>query len=101
MVLFSAACSQSNGFSIHRNGTTTNGVTNGVSRHTVLPPATSPPASSPDMGMLDEGSSGSHPDRKRYGYCFFPLSSLGNKLISRFKTSGFMTQFTRKLHVRI
>ncbi|XP_046570882.1 WD and tetratricopeptide repeats protein 1-like isoform X1 [Haliotis rubra] len=31
-----AACSHTNGFSLHRNGTTTNGVTNGVTKHSVL-----------------------------------------------------------------
>ena len=41
LLLFSATCSQSNGFSVHRNGTTTNGVTNGISRHPVFPPASS------------------------------------------------------------
>lgn len=75
-----AACSQSNGFNIHRNGTTTNGVTNGVSRHTVFQPAAVALTSNPDMGLLDESSGSSHPERKRLRGDVPQLSALVDKL---------------------
>ena len=70
LLLFSAACAQSNGFNVHRNGTTTNGVTNGISRRPVFPPASSmTSASTSDVTVASDEASGisTQPrERKKY-----------------------------------
>ncbi|KAK7108463.1 WD and tetratricopeptide repeats protein 1-like [Littorina saxatilis] len=51
-----AACAQTNGYNVHRNGTTTNGITNGISRHSVFPPSSSTASSSSSDGGTGDGT---------------------------------------------
>nr|KAG5706868.1 hypothetical protein BaRGS_004203 [Batillaria attramentaria] len=94
-----ATCSQSNGFSIHRNGTTTNGVTNGVSRHSVFPAAASPLTSTPDMGLLDDACSSSHPERKRLRGDTSQLSALVDKLKKHANMSFEKEQYSKAVYL--
>lgn len=64
------ACSQSNGFSVHRNGTSTNGVTNGISCHPVFPSTSAVASTSSSTSSVADGASASsstvqHRERKR------------------------------------
>ncbi|XP_025099110.1 WD and tetratricopeptide repeats protein 1-like [Pomacea canaliculata] len=59
------ACVSSNGYSLHRNGTTANGVTNGISRHSVLPAPTTTLTLYPDSSLSDEGGSSEQQQEKK------------------------------------